>query len=145
MKGGYKRNNMSKTTSRRKPARKSTRVRNSPRRRKSTSSSLKRPTLSITPESISIPSDVSEFLNQYGLQTSSRRRSPQFVLEVEDSPPAPVVEPIVIQSPTEIEIETIPLRTRRTRRTSTQRPRTTRYTQRRRPILIIESDSTENA
>jgi hypothetical protein len=138
MKGGYKRNNMSKTTGRRKPARKSTQMRNSARRRTSTRSSSKTPLLSITPESISIPSDISEFLNQYGVQTSSRRRSPQLVLEVEESTPFPSAEPVVIESPTEIEIETIPLRTRRTRRTR-------RYTQRRRPILIIESDSLENA
>ena len=125
MKGGYKRNNISKTitkTSRRIPVRRSMQVRNSPRRR-TTSSSLKRPILSITPESISISSDVSEFLNNHGIQTSSRRR-PQLIIE--SSPPVSSAEPVVIESPTEIEI--------------TPQRRTRRRTM---PTLIIESDTTE--
>jgi hypothetical protein len=141
MKGGYKRNTMTKTTARRKPARRSTRVRNSPRRRSSTSS-LK------TLSSISIPSNVDEFLNdlseRYGIQPSSARRRPQLIIE--ESPPVPSVEPIVIESPTEIEIERIPLRTttgRRTRRTETGRPRTIISNPRPRRTLIIESSSPE--
>jgi hypothetical protein len=123
MKGGYKRNSISKTTARRKPARRSTRLRNSPRRRSTSRNSLKRPILSITPESISISSDMSEFLNNHGIQTSSRRR-PQLIIE--SSPPVSSAEPVVIESPTEIEI--------------TPQRRTRRRTM---PTLIIASDTTE--